>query len=55
MTAELKKWRRIFTSELIYSQIPPRKRPVSYSVYCVYSNFKHLPAEISEYFTLRRG
>ena len=38
-----------------YSQIPTRKRPVYYSVYCVYSNFKHLLAGISEYFTLRRG
>ena len=38
-----------------YPQIPTRKRPVYYSAYCVYSNFKHLLAGISEYFTLRRG
>ena len=42
-------------SEVIYLHIPTRKRPVYYSVYCVYSNFKHLLARISEYFTLRRG
>ena len=41
--------------EVIYSQIPTRKRPVYYSVYCVYSNFKHLLDRISEYFTLRQG
>ena len=35
--------------------IPTRKRPVYYSVYCVYSNLKPLLARISEYFTLRRG
>ena len=32
-----------------------RLGPVYYSVYCVYSNFKHLLARISEYFALRRG
>ena len=42
-------------SEVIYSQIPMRKRPVYYSVCCVYSNFKHLLARISEYFTLCCG
>ena len=42
-------------SEEIYSQIPARKRPVYHSVFCVYSNFKHLLAGISEYFTLCRG
>ena len=43
VTAELKKWRRIFyrlslhlKKYKIYSQIPTRKRPVYYSVYCVY-------------------
>ena len=42
-------------SEVIYSQIPTRKRPVYYSVYCVYTNFKHLLAGISEYFTVFSG
>ena len=31
------------------------RRPVYSSVYCVFSNFKHLLAEICEYFTLCRG
>ena len=42
-------------SKVIYWQSPPRKRPVYYSVYCVYSYFKYLLAGISEYFTLCRG
>ena len=36
-------------SEVIYSQIPMRKRPVFYSAYCVNLNFEHLLAGISEY------
>ena len=40
---------------MIYSQTPTRRRPVYYSVYCVFSNFKHLLAGICEYFTLCRA
>ena len=42
-------------SEVVYSQIPTRQRPVYYSIYCLYSDFKHLLAGISEYFTLCGG
>ena len=59
MTAELKKWRRIFTAlasiwSNIFTNSNERKTCLLLFLY-VYSNLKHSLARISEYFALRRG